>query len=186
MEKTNFEDGDFFVTEPKTSKDGVTSFTSYTVKGKKVPEPVVRRYREFDCLRSKLVERWPGIFIPELPHKKTVGKNDKEVVDLTVEQINRFCAKLANLPHIFNSTETQMFLQNTSDVLKTMNSLPSESYSDMVAKYRQAFPEFDEVILFTFNFTFHSHSMLNPLKEILTNLQISLKQLFQKQMIYEV
>ena len=38
-----------------------------------------------------------------------------------------------------------MFLQNTSDVIKTMNNLQNESYEDMLNKYQQAFPDFDEV-----------------------------------------
>ena len=145
MEKKPFEDGDFYVTDPTSTKDGVSSYTSYTVKGKKVIDPVIRRYREFDCLRTKLFERWPGIFIPELPHKKAMGKNDKEVVDFRIEQINRFCVKLSNIPYLFNSSETQMFLQNTSDVIKTMNNLQNESYEDMLNKYQESFPDFDDV-----------------------------------------
>ena len=54
MEKKPFEEGDFYVTDPTSTKDGVSSYTSYTVKGKKITDPVIRRYREFDCLRTKL------------------------------------------------------------------------------------------------------------------------------------
>ena len=60
-----------FVSDPILNKDGVTQYTSYTLQGSKIPEPVSRRYRDFDALRKKFVERWPGVFIPNIPHKKT-------------------------------------------------------------------------------------------------------------------
>jgi hypothetical protein len=61
---------DMYVCDPVYTKEGVKGYTSYTLKGGRVPEPLSRRYRDFDALRKKLVERWPGIFIPNIPHKK--------------------------------------------------------------------------------------------------------------------
>jgi hypothetical protein len=31
-----------------------------------------RRFSDFYALRKKLSERWPGIYIPNVPHKKAV------------------------------------------------------------------------------------------------------------------
>lgn len=41
-----------FVSDPILNKDGVTQYTSYTLQGSKIPEPVSRRYRDFDALRK--------------------------------------------------------------------------------------------------------------------------------------
>jgi hypothetical protein len=35
-----------------------------------------RRYTEYISLRKKLVELWPGVFIPTLPSKTLIGSSD--------------------------------------------------------------------------------------------------------------
>ena len=65
------EEPEMYVSDPVYTKDGVKGYTSYTLKGTRVPEPLSRRYRDFDALRKKLVERWPGVFIPNIPQKKS-------------------------------------------------------------------------------------------------------------------
>ena len=62
-----------YVSDPILNKDGVNQFTSYTLQGAKLPESLSRRYRDFDALRKKFVERWPGVFIPNIPHKKAAA-----------------------------------------------------------------------------------------------------------------
>ena len=32
----------------------------------------LKRYKDFDALRSTLVERWPGFFIPGIPPTKVI------------------------------------------------------------------------------------------------------------------
>ena len=86
-----------YVSDPVFNKEGVSGYTSYTLQGSKLPEPLSRRYRDFDALRKKLVERWPGVFIPNIPHKKTMGNTDKEIVGLRIEMINRFLKKLSKI-----------------------------------------------------------------------------------------
>ena len=61
---------EIYVSNPQYIKEGVKGFTFYTLKGSHVHENLSRRYRDFDTLRKKMVERWPGIFIPKLPKKK--------------------------------------------------------------------------------------------------------------------
>ena len=49
------------------------------------------------------MERWPGVFIPNIPHKKKVGNKQKRIVGLRVELINRFLKKLSKIEYLFNS-----------------------------------------------------------------------------------
>ena len=140
----NAEAQSLFVSDPVFNKEGVTGFTSYTLQGSKLPEPLSRRYRDFDALRKKLIERWPGVFIPNIPHKKTVGNKDKEIVGMRVEMINRFLKKLSKIEYLFNSEEMDLFLQNSSSVSKTLDGLKVENYEDLLKKYSLAFSDFDE------------------------------------------
>ena len=64
---------EMYVSDPQYIKEGVKGFTFYSLKGTKVPEVLSRRYRDFDALRKKMVERWT---LPRLrrPQKKNGGK----------------------------------------------------------------------------------------------------------------
>jgi hypothetical protein len=44
---------EMYVSDPQYIKEGVKGFTFYSLKGKKVPEVLSRRYRDFDALRKK-------------------------------------------------------------------------------------------------------------------------------------
>ena len=37
-----------YVSDPILNKDGLTSFTSYSLQGTKIPEKLTRRYKDFD------------------------------------------------------------------------------------------------------------------------------------------
>ena len=133
-----------YVKDPVINKEKLTNYTSYTLLGTRIPEPLERRYRDFASLREKLVERWPGIFIPNIPHKKTIGANDKEIIDMRIEMINRFCLKLSKIGYLFNSEEVELFLQNSSDVPKTLNSLGQQDYDTLLKKYSATFTSYDD------------------------------------------
>ena len=130
--------------DPILNKDGVTQYTSYTLQGSKIPEPVSRRYRDFDALRKKFVERWPGVFIPNIPHKKTVGATEKDIVELRIEMINRFLKKLSYIDYLFNSDEMELFLQNSSNVPKTLENIKEDSYQELLKKYSGVFTDYDD------------------------------------------
>ena len=138
------EDQQLYVSDPVLNKEGVTQFTSYTMQGSKIPEPLSRRYRDFDALRRKLIERWPGVFIPNIPHKKTMGSTDKEIVDLRVEIINRFLKKLSKIDYLFNSDEMELFLQNSNNIPKTLENIKSDSYQELLKKYSSVFTDYDD------------------------------------------
>ena len=133
-----------FVSDPVFNKEGVTGFTSYTLQGSKLPEPLSRRYRDFDALRRKFIERWPGVFIPNIPHKKTVGNKDKEIVGMRIEMINRFLKKLSKIDYLFNSDEMELFLQNSSNVPKTLDSIKEDTYEELLKKYASIFTDYDD------------------------------------------
>ena len=133
-----------YVSDPIKNKDGIKEFTSYTLQGAKIPDPLSRRYRDFDALRKKFVERWPGVFIPNIPHKKTVGATDKDIVDLRIEMINRFLKKLSNIDYLFNSDEMSLFLENSNNIPKTLENIKEDSYQELLKKYSGVFTDYDD------------------------------------------
>lgn len=159
-----------YVSDPVLNKDGITSFTSYTLRGTRVPDPIIRRYRDFDCLRNKLMERWPGIFIPNIPHKKIMGANEKEVVDMRIGLMNRFLSKIANIGYLFNSEELEIFLQSSGDISKNFSALSSQSWEDILKKYSKSFLEFDDNYDITEGKAFQS-KFLMTLKELLPKIR---------------
>lgn len=144
-DQENYTSCDLYVSDPVMNKDTLTSYVSYTLNGKILVNPLVRRYRDFDTLRQKLLERWPGVFIPNIPHKQIVGGKEKEVIEMRLEMINRFLLKLSKLVHLFNSDELAKFIDNVPDAQKTLNSMPPQSYSDLLIKYHKCFHEYNEV-----------------------------------------
>lgn len=131
---------EFYVSNPTLTKDTIGSFITYTVQGVNLIEPIVRRFSDFDLLRAKLRLRWPGIYLPRLPHKKTVGNKNKEVVDMRLEMINRFCYKISSLKKIFMGAELALFLKNEPEAMKELSDLPAQSFEDLFYKYAQSFP----------------------------------------------
>ena len=133
-----------YVSDPILNKDKTISYTSYTLQGTVVPQPLVRRYRDFDALRNKLLERWPGIYIPNIPHKQLVGAKDKEVVEMRIEQINRFCLKISKIDYLFKSDEMEVFLRNEPEIHKVINAMRAPSPEELLRKYSNVFTNYDE------------------------------------------
>jgi hypothetical protein len=48
------------------------AYVVYTIKLSWVDQNYYRRYSDFYALRETLVERWPGVYIPNIPGKKAV------------------------------------------------------------------------------------------------------------------
>ena len=102
-----------FVSDPVYNREGFSGFTSYNLQGQRLTEPISRTYRDFEALRKKLVEHWPGVFIPNLTQIKTESKKDTEIVVMRIDIMNRFLKQLSNIDYLFNSDEMESFLLNT-------------------------------------------------------------------------
>jgi hypothetical protein len=71
VEQIKPEGGYMIVTKP-IKKEGLKDYIVYTVVTNKLNEPIYKRFSDFYALREKLLERWPGVYIPNIPHKKIV------------------------------------------------------------------------------------------------------------------
>ena len=133
-----------YIDNPKKVDKTVGSYISYTLDGTDITEQLVRRYSDFFALYEKLLQRWPGIYIPRIPPKKITGNQDPNVIKTRMRLLNRFCLNLSNIDYLYKSEETNTFKSNVPDVANSINKLPELSYSDMLSRMREAFPEFNE------------------------------------------
>ena len=136
-------EAEIYVSDSQYIKEGVKGFTFYSLKGSHVPESINRRYRDFEALRKKMVERWPGIFIPKLPNKKKVGNKGKNISIIRVEMLNRFLKKISKINYLLNSEELKLFLQNKSNFAKALDGLKEQNYEELAKKYFSTFIEYD-------------------------------------------
>ena len=123
------------------------NYTVYDVTGsdRNGTFTVKRRYNEFNELRRKLVENWPGYFIPPIPEKKTTGNTNPEFVKQRQHMLDHFMTRCAKMQHIFYSDEMQMFLRfNGSDLVKSLAGIKVLSPTQMYERNRALFPEYDK------------------------------------------
>ena len=125
--------------------DAMIKYVTYTLAGRSINQDhLIRRFSDFFALREKLVERWPGIFIPSIPPKKAVGNLEPKNVDHRMRKLNDFCYKLSHYSFLMNSEEVQMFQTATGDCGKAITALPKLSYTDILQKYQSTFTNYYE------------------------------------------
>ena len=87
-----------YISNPtKQEKKPVGSFIAYTMQGTDISEKLLRRYSDFFALYEKLLQRWPGIYIPRVPPKKITGNLDPNIIKSRMRLLNRFCLNLSNI-----------------------------------------------------------------------------------------
>ena len=152
----------------KINEEKVTNNTSYTILGTKISKPIERTFKEFIILREKLVERWPGIIIPNI--------SLKENIEMRIDMLNAFCKKIYQKNYLFNSEEVNIFLKQSNDWVKNLNSLEKLNYERLIKKYSGIFTSFDD----NFDTQYEKgeqDKFYKDLKENLTNLE-NIKNLF--------
>ena len=128
----------------KVEKPVVGSFIQYTMDGTDITEPLTRRYSDFFSLYEKLLQRWPGIYIPRVPPKKITGNMDPSVIRTRMRLLNRFCLNLSNIEYLYKAEETNIFRNNIPDVANAINKLPELSLNEILTRMKEAFPEYNE------------------------------------------
>ena len=63
---------------------------------------------------------------------------------MRIEMINRFLKKLSHIDYLFNSDEMELFLQNSSNVPKTLDSIKEDTYEELLKKYSSVFTDYDD------------------------------------------
>ena len=79
---------------------------------------MTRRYSDFDHIRSAILDRWPGCYIPPLPKKKMIGNNDQLFIEDRQFGLNVYVKEMAFLHHLWYSEEFQLLVRGSGDIEK--------------------------------------------------------------------
>ena len=78
-----------------------------------------------------------GVYVPNIPPKKTIGNTGLKIIDKRIRLLNKFCYQLSQSAYLFNSEEVKLFLSNTSEISKTIGNMSKPTYADL---YKESFP----------------------------------------------
>ena len=118
--------------------EGTKKHVQYSLMGTDIQEALKRRYSDFNALHEKLLERWPGIFVPNIPPKVVIGILDADIIAYRIRLLNRFCLDLSNIKYLYESEEVKLFQSNSNDVAKAIEKLPKLIYSQILENYKKA------------------------------------------------
>ena len=133
-----------YIDNPRKMDKTVGSYIAYTMDGTDLTEQLSRRYSDFYSLYEKLLQRWPGIYIPRVPPKKIIGNLNPGMIKARMRLLNRFLLNLSNIEYLYRAEETNIFKNNVPDVANAINKLPELSLGEILARMKEAFPEYNE------------------------------------------
>eukprot|EP01035_Chromulina_nebulosa_P024283 gene24283-31577_t len=93
------------VTSPASSASGSSSVT------------VVRRYNDFTWFHSVLSAQYPGVIMPPLPEKQTVGRFSSEFVESRRRALEKYLERISKHPELSTSEHYFTFLQTDDATL---------------------------------------------------------------------
>ena len=141
-------------------KEGVKKYVSYTLTGSATQNvEISRRYSDFFALREKLCKRWPGIYIPNIPKKKTVGNLEITTILSRTKLLNLFTERLVKYDYLLSSEEFKLFISDQPNIAKLLEKLPDAPYEDICERYKQAFPEL--TVVESYDDEFHKEKVLD-------------------------
>ena len=133
-----------YIDNPRKTEKTVGSYIAYTLDGTDITAKLSRRYSDFFALYEKLVQRWPGVYIPRIPPKKITGNLDPAMIKTRMRLLNRFCLNLSGIDYLYRSEETNIFRNDIPDVANAINKLKELSLGETLSRLKEAFPEANE------------------------------------------
>ena len=133
-----------YIEHPEKHDKNIGSFISYTLNGTDIVGKITRRYSDFFALYEKLVQRWPGIYIPRIPPKIITKNTSRKRIKRRMRLLNRFCLNLSEIDYLYNCDETSMFKGNNQEVATLINKIPEMTLEETLLRMKGAFPNYNE------------------------------------------
>ncbi|KAJ2549916.1 Vacuolar protein sorting-associated protein vps5, partial [Coemansia sp. RSA 1933] len=116
------------ITDPVKVSDSLKSYIAYKVytqsDAKMFRESsmvVRRRYRDFDWLIQELVARHPGIIVPPIPEKQSMGRFEDEFVEARRAGLESSLARISEHPVLWCDSVFRIFLEADYFATKARN-----------------------------------------------------------------
>ncbi len=133
-----------YIENPEKHEKNIGTFISYTLNGTDITEKMSRRYSDFFALYEKLIQRWPGVYIPRIPPKIMTKNTSRKRIKRRMRLLNRFCLNLSNIDYLYASEETSVFKGNGQDIANLINKLPELNLEETLNRMKSAFPQYNE------------------------------------------
>ena len=133
----------------KTSEVG--GKTVYHIKGDIIGDQkeIIRRYRDFDLLSTKLRQNWPGIFISPIAKKKVIGSTDQKVINERIYLLENFLQTSIKCDFLNQTDEFRLFLHKdlaNSDAFQAeAKHLKSYTLKQISENYTKYFGQYKEL-----------------------------------------
>uniref|UniRef100_A0A8C2EPL2 Sorting nexin 9b n=1 Tax=Cyprinus carpio TaxID=7962 RepID=A0A8C2EPL2_CYPCA len=104
---------DCVVSDPKKGSNmyGLKSYIEYQVTPTTTNKPVNHRYKHFDWLYERLLDKFgSAIPIPCLPDKQVTGRFEEEFIKMRMERLQGWMSRMCRHPVISSSEVFQLFL----------------------------------------------------------------------------
>ena len=94
-----------YVTDPekKSKFHGMKTFIAYAVTPSNTNKSVIRRYKHYDWLHERLMEKFTCLSIPPLPDKQLTGRFNDEFVEKRRDQLEVWTNRIARHPVLGSS-----------------------------------------------------------------------------------
>ncbi|KAJ2260001.1 Vacuolar protein sorting-associated protein vps5, partial [Coemansia sp. RSA 451] len=106
------------VTDPVKVSDALKSYVAYKVHTRSTAPmfrerdmTVRRRYRDFDWLVQELVARHPGVIVPAIPEKQSMGRFGDEFVEARRAGLESCLARIGRHVVLWNDDVFRLFLE---------------------------------------------------------------------------
>ncbi|TNN74860.1 Sorting nexin-9 [Liparis tanakae] len=104
---------DCIVADPKKGSKmyGLKSYIEYQIIPNTTNRPVNHRYKHFDWLYERLLDKFgSAIPIPSLPDKQVTGRFEEEFIKMRMERLQGWMTRMCRHPVLSNSDVFQIFL----------------------------------------------------------------------------
>ncbi|KAG8456628.1 hypothetical protein GDO86_002416 [Hymenochirus boettgeri] len=99
----------------QTKFKGMKSYISYRLLPTHTGQPVHRRYKHFDWLYSRLLEKFPLISVPRIPEKQATGRFEEDFISKRRKGLLWWMEHMCSHPVLAHSDAFQHFLTCTDD-----------------------------------------------------------------------
>ncbi|XP_077408150.1 sorting nexin-9b [Vanacampus margaritifer] len=104
---------DCVVADPKKGSKmyGLKSYIEYQITPNNTNRPVNHRYKHFDWLYERLLDKFgSAIPIPSLPDKQVTGRFEEEFIKMRMERLQGWMSRMCRHPIVASSEVFQLFL----------------------------------------------------------------------------
>jgi sorting nexin-1/2 len=139
------EDGRMRLSEDNTPNDTFSvsdpvkgAHVTYTVRGYDGDGPFegAKRYNDFFHLRSALIMRWPGVYVPPIPPRKAIGNKEDKFLEERKHFLQRFLLMIGKDEHLIKSDEFRLFSRVSGEIEKSIQMLPAITPDFLLDRYK--------------------------------------------------